>query len=192
MRQALGETISVLPVLAILAQGPGSILLTTGTVTSQRLLAQRLPEMGLESRVIHRFVPLDVPGWVARFLDHWKPDAAGFVESEIWPNLLSAAAAPRAFRSCWSMPGCLQRSLSRWKMAARTAREILGFFSIIHPQSAGDGERFASLARTPVLPAGNLKLAAPPLPVDGASPVSSLQPDRRSGLGRREPASRRG
>jgi 3-deoxy-D-manno-octulosonic-acid transferase len=164
---SLGETISILPVLAILAEAPGSILLTTGTVTSQRLLAKRLPEMALAGRVIHRFVPLDVPGWVARFLDHWRPDAAGFVESEIWPNLLSAAAR-RGIPLMLVNARLSARSLSRWKMAERTARQVLGFFSAIHPQSARDGERFASLARTPILPPGNLKLAAPPLPVESA------------------------
>jgi 3-deoxy-D-manno-octulosonic-acid transferase len=163
---SLGETISILPVLAILAEAPGSILLTTGTVTSQKLLAKRLPEMGLDAQVIHRFVPLDVPRWAARFLDHWQPDAAGFVESEIWPNLL-AAAAERRIPLMLVNARLSARSLSRWKMAERTARQVLGFFSMIHPQSTRDGERFASLAKTLVLPAGNLKLAAPPLPVDG-------------------------
>ena len=50
-------------------------------MTSATLLARRLPTMAL-SRVLHRFVPLDVPRWVARFLDRWRPDAAAFVESE--------------------------------------------------------------------------------------------------------------
>lgn len=172
---SLGETISILPVLAILAEAPGSLLLTTGTVTSQKLLAKRLPEMGLEGRVIHRFVPLDVPGWAARFLDHWRPDAAGFVESEIWPNLL-AAASRRRIPLMLVNARLSARSLSRWKWAARSVRQILSFFSVIHPQSAQDGERFASLATTPILPAGNLKLAAPPLPVDNAtlSQLSSM------------------
>ena len=42
---------------------------------------------------MHRFVPLDVPAWVGRFLDHWRPDAACFVESELWPNILAACRA---------------------------------------------------------------------------------------------------
>ena len=42
---------------------------------------------------LHQFVPLDTPGAVARFLDHWKPDAGLFVESDLWPNLILAARA---------------------------------------------------------------------------------------------------
>jgi len=94
MPRAVGETMSILPVLSAIADAApdATILLTTGTVTSARLLDQYLkPE--LARRVLHRFVPLDVPAWAARFLDHWRPDAAGFVESELWPNLLAACRA---------------------------------------------------------------------------------------------------
>jgi 3-deoxy-D-manno-octulosonic-acid transferase len=172
---SLGETVSILPVLVALAREPGTILLTTGTVTSQRLLAQRLPELGLGERVIHRFVPLDVPAWGARFLDHWRPDAAGFVESEIWPNLLGAAAR-RGIPLMLINARLSARSLARWQMAPRTARMILGWFSLIHPQSRADGDRFVQLGAPRVLPAGNLKLAAPPLPADhqALSHLSSL------------------
>jgi 3-deoxy-D-manno-octulosonic-acid transferase len=172
---SLGETVSILPVLAELAREPGTILLTTGTVTSQRLLAQRLPDLGLGERVIHRFVPLDVPAWGARFLDHWRPDAAAFVESEIWPNILGAAAR-RGIPLMLINARLSARSLSRWQMAPRTARMILGWFTVIHPQSQLDGDRFALLGAPRVLPAGNLKLAAPPLPADhqALSHLSSL------------------
>lgn len=65
---SVGESVSILPVLAALPAHV-HVLLTTGTVTSAALLARRLPELGLAERVHHRFAPLDVPAWVARFLD---------------------------------------------------------------------------------------------------------------------------
>ncbi len=82
---SVGESVSLLPLLvALTAAAPDlHVLLTTGTVTSAALLARRLPELGLDGRVRHGFAPLDVPRWAGRFLDHWRPDAAGFVESEI-------------------------------------------------------------------------------------------------------------
>jgi 3-deoxy-D-manno-octulosonic-acid transferase len=172
---SLGETVSILPVLTALAREPGSILLTTGTVTSQRLLAQRLPDLGLADRVTHRFIPLDVPAWCARFLDHWRPDAAAFVESEIWPNIL-AAAARRGVPLMLINARLSARSLARWQRAPRTARAVLAWFAAIHPQSTLDGDRFVQLGAPRVLPAGNLKLAAPPLPADpqALSHLSSL------------------
>src|SRR5690348_14985197 len=61
---SVGETTSLLPVLpALLEAAPdATILLTTGTVTSAKLLAQRL-DRALARRVLHRFAPLDVPAW---------------------------------------------------------------------------------------------------------------------------------
>jgi 3-deoxy-D-manno-octulosonic-acid transferase len=69
--------IALLPLLEALAkQDPAlSFLVTTGTVTSARLLEQRLSSE-LAPRTQHRFLPLDAPRWVARFL------AAG---GPIWP-----------------------------------------------------------------------------------------------------------
>ena len=89
---SVGETMSILPVLEALRHRT-KVLLTTGTVTSQALLDRRIPEQGLSNDVLHRFAPLDVPSWVARFLSHWRPDAACFVESELWPNQLAACQA---------------------------------------------------------------------------------------------------
>jgi len=72
--------VSILPVLAALeARAPSlTLLVTTGTVTSAEFADTPRRAAG---RVLHRFVPLDVPAWTRRFLDHWRPDAAAFVEA---------------------------------------------------------------------------------------------------------------
>jgi len=163
---SVGESQSILPVLSSLrAQAPDvSILLTTGTVTSAALLAARLPELGLHP-VMHRFVPLDVPAWVARFLDHWRPDAAGFVESELWPNLIDGCRA-RGIPMMLLNARMSARSLRGWQRAPGFARQIVGGFDRVQAQSAGDAARLRLLGARNVDAPGNLKLAAPPLPVD--------------------------
>ncbi|MES2713274.1 MAG: 3-deoxy-D-manno-octulosonic acid transferase [Pseudomonadota bacterium] len=163
---SVGETLSVLPLLPrLLDTRPAlHILVTTGTVTAATLLAQRLPP-AIVARVTHRFVPLDVPAWVARFLDGWRPNAAVFVESEFWPNLLAAAAArsiPLALINARISP----RSLRRWARLPALARETMARFTLILAQSEADAERFASLGATQAIAAGNLKFAAEPLPFD--------------------------
>ena len=87
---SVGETQSLLPLVAALRERrpDALVLVTSGTVTAAGLLAQRLP-----AGAIHQFAPVDAPGAVAGFLDHWRPDLAVFVESEIWPNLVLAARA---------------------------------------------------------------------------------------------------
>ena len=171
---SIGETLSLLPVLdALAARAPAlAILLTTGTVTSAALLERRLPP-ALRARVIHRFVPLDVPAWVARFLDAWRPDAAGLVESELWPNLIRAARARRI--PLVLINGRLSaRSAARWRLAPALGRELMGAFALVLAQGEADAARFAALGARAVRAAGNLKEAAPPLPADPAA-LAALQ-----------------
>ena len=70
---SVGESMSVLPLIErISAEWPEfKFLVTTGTVTSARLLADRLPP-----EAFHQYVPVDVRAPVRRFLDRMKPPAA--------------------------------------------------------------------------------------------------------------------
>jgi 3-deoxy-D-manno-octulosonic-acid transferase len=164
---SVGESQSVLPVIDHLMQEPGlTVLVTTGTVTSAMLLANQTGRFPA-GRVLHRFVPLDVPAWAARFLDHWRPDAAAFVESELWPNLLSACRQ-RGVKLMLVNGRMSARSMRGWARAPGFARAVLGSFDRVHPQSEADAERLQALGARSLEPAGNLKLAAPPLPADPA------------------------
>ncbi len=162
---SVGESRSVLPVLQALPPDL-NVLFTTGTVTSAALLAERLPALGLH-QVLHRFVPLDVPAWAARFLDHWQPDAAAFVESELWPNLL-AACRDRDIPAMLVNARLSARSAQGWGRAPGFARHILGGFCQVQAQSAEDAARLQALGARNVTAPGNLKLSAPPLPADPA------------------------
>jgi 3-deoxy-D-manno-octulosonic-acid transferase len=165
---SVGETTSVLPVLGpLLAGAPDlTILFTTGTVTAAALLAKRL-EHAQRGRILHRFVPLDVPGWAGRFLDHWQPDAAAFLESELWPNLLAACRA-RHIRLMLVNARLSPRSFFRWRQAPGFARNLLGAFERVQARSEADADRFRALGARRVEAPGDLKFAAPPLPVDTA------------------------
>ncbi len=159
---SVGETLSVLPVIAAIA-GRAHVLLTTGTVTSAALAAERLPAYAL-----HQFTPLDVPAWVNRFLNNWRPDAAVFVESELWPTtlqLLDAAKTPRVLLNA-SMSA---RSARNWRLAGGFIRPLLQGFKAVHVQSAQDALNLAGLGAQNLLEWGNLKFAAPMLPVDEAA-----------------------
>jgi 3-deoxy-D-manno-octulosonic-acid transferase len=159
---SVGETNAVLPVIEALgnARPDLNFLLTTGTVTSAGLAARRLGP-----RAVHQYVPLDAPEYAARFLEHWKPDLAVFTESEIWPSLIletSARNIPIAL-----VNGRLsQRSRRRWQRNKTTAMPLFGRFNIVLAQNDRLAVGFSALGARNVHSVGNLKIDAPPPPVD--------------------------
>ena len=161
---SVGESQSALPLLEALAAARPALrfLLTTGTLTAARLLEDRLPD-ALRPRVQHRFLPLDVPAHVARFLDGWRPDAAVLIESEIWPNLILAALArgvPMALVNARLSAG----SARGWGRVPAAARRLFGAFRLVVAQTEEDAARLRALGADGAEAWGNLKFAARPLP----------------------------
>ena len=161
---SVGETLSLLPVVEQFAKGRPdlTVLVTSGTVTSAELLTQRLP-----AGVIHQFAPIDAPGAVAAFLDHWQPALGVFVESELWPNLIQAArrrGVPLALVSA----RITEKTAEGWARFPGAARTIVGGFDRILPQDSVSADRIRSLGGR-VDGLVNLKLAGGPLPHDAAA-----------------------
>jgi 3-deoxy-D-manno-octulosonic-acid transferase len=136
------------------------ILVTTGTVASARLIESRLP-----ARARHQFVPVDLPHWVGRFLDHWRPDLALWVESELWPNLVLGAHA-RGIPMVLVNGRLSARSFSRWRRWPGLIAPVLGAFSLCLAQDEGQAGRFRTLGALRVDTVGDLKAAAGALPFD--------------------------
>ncbi|HJM93756.1 MAG: 3-deoxy-D-manno-octulosonic acid transferase [Alphaproteobacteria bacterium] len=159
---SVGEMISVLPLVErMLHQDAGlHILLTSGTVTSARIMADRMPP-----RAIHQFMPVDIPSCVARFLDHWQPDLALWVESELWPNLIYQTRA-RGVPMVLINARMSENSFRRWRWLGFLIRPLLQAFEFCIAQSTPDGGRLATLGARFVSFHGNLKAASPPLPAD--------------------------
>ncbi len=158
---SVGESLSLLPLAERLrAESPETtILVTSGTRAAAEILATRLRQP-----VLHQFAPLDTPGAARRFLDHWRPKAGVFVESELWPNLLLDAKG-RGTRLALVSAKLSDRSLAGWRRAPEAARTLLGAFDLILARDAVAAERFEALgARVDGL--ADLKFGAVPLPVD--------------------------
>jgi len=162
---SVGESMSMLRLLGRLLDERRSarILVTTGTVTSAAMVADRLGD-----KVIHQYVPVDRGVWVNQFLDHWRPDCAIWIESEIWPNLL-LGIADRSIPAALVNARMSARSHARWQYAPRTIRRLLETFDLCLAQTEQEAERLGKLGALDVRYVGHLKYAADPLPADPAA-----------------------
>ncbi len=173
---SVGELNAILPLLYELkARRPAlNQLVTTVTVTSARMAEARLPD-----GAFHQFVPLDIPAFVARFFDFWRPDAALFTESEIWPNLILEADR-RGVPLILVNARMSDRSFARWKRLRGLSRPLFSRFDLVLAQTPRLAKRLQRLGARRVVATGNIKFDAPPPPVN-----ESMLIDLRARIGQR-------
>jgi 3-deoxy-D-manno-octulosonic-acid transferase len=154
---SVGETIAVLPLIRKLRAEKLGVVLTTVTVTSAKIAAERLP-----AGAIHQFAPIDCKPWTEAFLDHWRPDLAIFVESEMWPQAVMSLGA-RGIPLVIANARMSDRSFNGWKRYRSVVEAMFSRVTLCLAQSPRDGERFSALGVPRVVVTGNLKFDAPPL-----------------------------
>ncbi len=156
---SVGETSAVTPLVEAIVDMGIHVVLTTGTVTSAKMVQDRLGD-----RVIHQYVPLDLKPAVDRFLTHWQPDLAVICESEIWPMTILELGTRRVPQVL--VNGRLSdRSFANWHKRPSIAEALFENLAHVVAQSEIDGERFRTLGARPVTVSGNLKVdtAVPPV-----------------------------
>lgn len=161
---SVGEALSILGLVREMGLRDPHLhfLITSISATSAKLVAERQPP-----RSLHQYAPLDTPGAVAAFLDHWRPDLAVFVESELWPRLIvetHAQGIPLALVNA----RLSERSFTRWQRLQGTACALLQRFAVIIAQTAQTEKRLLALGADAgrVHVSGDLKAASDRLPLD--------------------------
>jgi 3-deoxy-D-manno-octulosonic-acid transferase len=167
---SVGETLAAAPLVRALVarHGAGRIWLTTTTPTgSERAVAL------FGDSVVHSYAPYDLPDVVARFLARVRPAKIVVMETELWPNLLRAAAA-RGIALSIVNARLSPRSFSGYSKVAGFARRTLADVAQVAAQSDADAARFRALGAPPerVAVMGNIKFDQP-------------LPDAQIALGRR-------
>ncbi|MGI3209769.1 3-deoxy-D-manno-octulosonic acid transferase [Roseovarius tibetensis] len=162
---SVGESVSVLRLIRHWGEARPDLqfLLTSGTATSADVVMARLPP-----RTRHQFAPLDTHAAMRRFLGHWRPSAAIFVESELWPQMLEdthAAGIPLALLNA----RLSDTSARNWNRAPRTARHLMGHFRLIHCQDARTVSHLHALGLEQARQGQNLKSLSGALPFDDAT-----------------------
>ena len=138
----------------------GKVLVTTGTLTSAKLMAERLPD-----KACHQFTPIDRPQFVERFFKHWKPNLMLVMESEFWPIQIEAAKQ-FGIRIIAVNARLSQNSFSRWRIASFLSPTIFQSLDLVLATNKQQGDRFVRLGAKNVIVSGNLKRSSPRLVVD--------------------------
>ena len=157
---SVGEVAAIIPLVERIVAKDFNVLVTSGTVTSAKLAGQWLP-----AGVIHQYIPLDSPRFVARFLDHWKPDLGLFTESDLWPNLV-LLSSERHVPLILVNGRVSERSFNRWRRAPAMIAALLRRFDLCLAQSAAYAARYRDLGAPRISTTGNLKLDVPEPPAD--------------------------
>lgn len=162
---SVGEFLSIVPLVERLQARGVTVLVTTVTLTAATLAARRLPP-----GAIHQFMPWDVPAYVDRFLNHWRPDLAIFAESELWPNLIMRTTA-RGTPLIQVNGRMSERSFRGWRRVPRSIGALLSRFELCLMQTVDDARRLEALGAPRVSTTGNLKFD---VPAPGAEPQAAM------------------
>lgn len=157
---SLGETRAAAPLIqALRQQHPGlSLLLTHGTATGWQAGTPLL-----RADDVQTWLPLDTPGAVARFLQHFQPVAGVLLETEVWPNLLHQARQ-RGVPVLQANARLSVRSLRKGVRLALLMRPAVQSLSLVLAQSEEDAQRLhtAGVPLEHLQVCGNLKFDMTP------------------------------
>ena len=150
---SVGELMSIIPVLKILEKNKkiDQIIVTTSTISSAKIF-----EKQKFKNIVHRYFPLDTNFLNKRFIKYWKPQAAFFVDSEIWPNM---------FRNLKNnnIPVILlngritNKSFKRWSLFKNFSKSVFKNISLALPSNLETKNFLKKLGVKKIKLIGNLK-----------------------------------
>jgi len=125
---SVGEAMSILPLIenCIEEKKINKILLTSITLSSGKILEKKYRQ---NTKVVHQYLPLDIPVLTKKFLEHWKPSLSIFVDSEIWPNLI-LQIGERKIPLLLVNARITEKSFKRWKLIIKFAKKIFEKFDL--------------------------------------------------------------
>ncbi len=117
---SVGEISSIIPLVLKLEKNTeiDQILITSSTLSSSNIFKQFKFK-----KTVHQFFPIDTNQLSKKFLNHWKPSLAIFIDSEIWPNMilnLKKKSIPILLLNA----RITKKSFNRWKVLGKFSREI--------------------------------------------------------------------
>ena len=158
---SLGESIAAITLINSIKNSYPDInlLVTTGTLSSAQMINKSLPAGSL-----HQFVPIDNFLIVRKFINHWQPDLGIFIESELWPALVTESA--KKCRLILVNARLSNKSFGLWQKYQAQFKYIIDNFSKVITQSERDYFKYTSLGCSKAVNLGNIKFSNKELPAD--------------------------
>lgn len=157
---SLGEVVAATGLIERLLLTKKTVLITTMTPSGAMQV-----ERQFANRVMHRYVPYDIPMAVKRFVRYYQPRLAIILETELWPSLI--IETHRAGITLLLCSACLSPDSYRGYQKIRFfMKRLLACVQGIYAQTSEDAERFIAIGADPrkVEVVGNIKLQLHALP----------------------------
>jgi len=150
-----GETVAAEPLIhALLETYPDTPIVVTHMTPTGRARAQKT----FADKVLHSYIPYDVPKFIKRFIQHFQPKLVILMETELWPNIL-CTVGQHHIPIIIANARLSERSAKGYLKISKLCQTMLRNISHVATQSAADKERFIKIgmpsAKVSVL--GNMK-----------------------------------
>jgi len=154
---SVGEAMSILPLIENFENDKNikKILITSITLSSAQVLEKKY---SYSKKIIHQFLPLDVPIFVNKFLNYWNPNLAIFIDSEIWPNLIFNIKKKNI--PLLLINGRISRkTFLKWRLFKNFSKKIFEKFDLCIASNKETENHLQSLGAKNIKSYGNLKFA---------------------------------
>ena len=127
------------------------ILITSNTYSSSKILSKFKLK-----KTIHQFFPLDISFIIKKFLNHWKPAVAIFIESEIWPNTI-IEIKKKNIPLILINARITEKSFNKWIKLRSLSKFLFKKFDLCLPQNKETIKYLRLLGAKKINKIGNLK-----------------------------------
>ncbi len=150
---SVGEILSIIPLVEKLEKNKSinKILITSSTLSSSRILSKFKLK-----KTVHQFFPIDSNFFTKKFINYWKPSAAIFLESEIWPNML-LNIKKKSIPLMLLNARITKKTFKKWSLISFFSKDIFDSFDFCYPQNNETKKYLKSLGVKNIKILGNLK-----------------------------------
>ena len=152
---SVGEIQSIVPILEKLEKEKNikKVLITSNTLSSSKIISKLKFK-----KIIHQFFPIDTNYLSSKFIEYWKPSAAYFIDSEIWPNTI-INLKKRKIPITLINGRITLKTFNKWKLLPNFSKYIFGQVDKCLPASKQSKIFLEKLGVSNIKFLGNLKFS---------------------------------